>query len=46
LRLEPEFKPPIVWTAGYSNEMAGYIPSRRVAVEGGGYEARRNEQVA
>lgn len=29
---------PAVWVAGYSNGYAGYIPSRRVLVEGG-YEA-------
>ena len=29
---------PAVWVAGYSNVYAGYIPSRRVLVEGG-YEA-------
>jgi hypothetical protein len=44
LRLKQEIKSPIVWIAGYSNEMAGYIPSRRVAVEGG-YEAQMNFQL-
>jgi neutral ceramidase len=29
---------PIIWIAGYSNAMEGYIPSRRVLLEGG-YEA-------
>ena len=29
---------PAIWIAGYSNAMEGYIPSRRVLVEGG-YEA-------
>ena len=29
---------PTVWIAGYSNTMTGYIPSRRVLLEGG-YEA-------
>jgi hypothetical protein len=29
---------PAVWVAGYSNVMEGYIPSRRVLLEGG-YEA-------
>ena len=29
---------PAVWIAGYSNVMEGYIPSRRVLLEGG-YEA-------
>jgi neutral ceramidase len=41
LRLKQEIKSPIVWIAGYSNEMTGYIPSRRVAIEGG-YEAQKN----
>ena len=30
---------PAVWIAGYSNVYSGYIPSRRVLIEGG-YEAR------
>ncbi|MDP6446641.1 MAG: neutral/alkaline non-lysosomal ceramidase N-terminal domain-containing protein [Pirellulaceae bacterium] len=30
---------PAIWVAGYSNVYAGYIPSRRVLLEGG-YEAR------
>ena len=38
LRLKQEIKSPLVWVAGYSNDYAGYVPSRRVAVEGG-YEA-------
>jgi neutral ceramidase len=38
LRLKRELKAPMVWVAGYSNDYAGYVPSRRVAVEGG-YEA-------
>ena len=29
---------PSIWIAGYSNAMEGYIPSRRVLLEGG-YEA-------
>lgn len=41
LRLKQEIKSPVVWVAGYSNEMVGYIPSRRVAVEGG-YEAQND----
>lgn len=41
LRLKQEIKSPVVWIAGYSNEMGGYIPSRRVAIEGG-YEAQMN----
>jgi hypothetical protein len=41
LRLKSELsKPggPAIWIAGYSNVMEGYIPSRRVLLEGG-YEA-------
>ena len=38
LRLKREISSPMVWVAGYSNDYAGYVPSRRVAVEGG-YEA-------
>lgn len=38
LRLKQEIQAPLVWVAGYSNDYSGYIPSRRVAVEGG-YEA-------
>lgn len=38
LRLKREITSPMVWVAGYSNDYAGYVPSRRVAVEGG-YEA-------
>lgn len=38
LRLKQEIKAPLVWVAGYSNDDSGYVPSRRVAVEGG-YEA-------
>lgn len=30
---------PAIWVAGYSNVYSGYIPSRRVLLEGG-YEAR------
>jgi hypothetical protein len=29
----------VVWVAGYTNEVSGYVPSRRV-LEEGGYEAR------
>ncbi len=42
LRLKRELsKPdgPAIWVAGYSNVYSGYIPSRRVLLEGG-YEAR------
>lgn len=38
LRLKKEVMSPMVWVAGYSNDYSGYVPSRRVAVEGG-YEA-------
>ena len=38
LRLKREIGTPVVWVAGYSNDVVGYIPSRRVASEGG-YEA-------
>ncbi len=38
LRLKREIQSPGVWVAGYSNDYSGYIPSRRVALEGG-YEA-------
>lgn len=40
-RLKIELKRPdgpAVWVAGYSNDMTGYIPSKRVLLEGG-YEA-------
>lgn len=38
LRLKRELAAPLVWIAGYSNDYAGYVPGRRVALEGG-YEA-------
>jgi neutral ceramidase len=38
LRLKREIRSPLVWVAGYSNDYAGYVPSRRVALEGD-YEA-------
>jgi hypothetical protein len=38
LRLKRELAGPIVWVAGYSNDVFGYIPSLRVLREGG-YEA-------
>ena len=38
LRLKREISAPLVWVAGYSNDYAGYVPSRRVALEGD-YEA-------
>jgi hypothetical protein len=42
LRLKAELSTatgPAIWIAGYSNVMEGYVPSRRVLVEGG-YEAQ------
>lgn len=39
-RLKTEFAGPLVWVAGYSNDMFGYLPSRRVQREGG-YEGGR-----
>ncbi|HWA98166.1 MAG TPA: neutral/alkaline non-lysosomal ceramidase N-terminal domain-containing protein, partial [Pirellulales bacterium] len=41
LRLKHEIKAPALWVAGYSNDMVGYVPSRRVAIEGG-YEAQND----
>jgi neutral ceramidase len=38
IRLQREIEDPIVWVAGYSNDVMTYIPSRRVWDEGG-YEA-------
>ncbi len=35
LRLQREIDDPIVWVAGYSNDVMTYIPSRRVWDEGG-----------
>ncbi|GEM_PF-177905 len=36
LRLKRELAgPPAVWIAGYSNDVFGYVPSRRVLAEGG-----------
>lgn len=43
LRIKAEYTEsggPAVWVAGYSNDYPGYIPSRRVLLEGG-YEATR-----
>ncbi|NQV25526.1 MAG: hypothetical protein HQ518_14295, partial [Rhodopirellula sp.] len=42
LRLKSELSRPdgpAIWVAGYSNVYSGYIPSRRVLLEGG-YEAQ------
>lgn len=38
LRLQKELAAPVVWVAGYSNDVFGYVPSLRVLQEGG-YEA-------
>jgi hypothetical protein len=38
--LKQKFNGPLVWVAGYSNDMFGYLPSRRVLSEGG-YEGGR-----
>lgn len=35
LRLQKEIADPVVWVAGYSNDVMTYIPSRRVWNEGG-----------
>lgn len=35
LRLKREIQDPIIWMAGYSNDVMTYIPSRRVWEEGG-----------
>ena len=35
LRLQEELAGPIVWVAGYSNDVFGYVPSLRVLREGG-----------
>lgn len=37
LRLKSELAGPVVWVAGYSNDVFGYLPSLRV-LEEGGYE--------
>jgi neutral ceramidase len=39
-RCKTEFAGPAVWVAGYSNDMFGYLPTRRVQAEGG-YEGGR-----
>ncbi len=39
-RCKAEFAGPLVWVAGYSNDMFGYLPTRRVQIEGG-YEGGR-----
>lgn len=35
LRLQKELADPVVWVAGYSNDVMTYIPSRRIWEEGG-----------
>jgi hypothetical protein len=35
LRLKRELKDPIIWVSGYTNDVMGYIPSRRIWDEGG-----------
>lgn len=35
LRLQKEIRDPVVWVAGYSNDVMTYIPSRRIWDEGG-----------
>jgi neutral ceramidase len=39
-RFKREFAGPLVWVAGYSNDMFGYLPTRKVQEEGG-YEGGR-----
>ena len=39
-RFKSDFAGPLVWVAGYSNDMFGYLPTRRVLLEGG-YEGGR-----
>ena len=40
LQFKAEFAGPLVWVAGYCNDMFGYVPTRRIQHEGG-YEAGR-----
>lgn len=39
-RFKADFAAPVVWVAGYCNDMFGYLPTRRVQQEGG-YEGGR-----
>jgi neutral ceramidase len=39
-RFKADFAGPLVWVAGYSNDLFGYLPTRRVLQEGG-YEGGR-----
>jgi hypothetical protein len=40
LQFKKDFSGPLVWVAGYSNDMFGYLPTRRILLEGG-YEGGR-----
>ena len=40
LQFKRDFAGPLVWVAGYSNDLFGYLPTRRVQQEGG-YESGR-----
>jgi hypothetical protein len=40
LQFKKEFAGPLTWVAGYSNDMFGYVPTRRIQQEGG-YEGGR-----
>lgn len=40
LQFKAKFAGPLVWVAGYCNDMFGYVPTRRIQREGG-YEGRR-----
>ena len=40
LQFKAEFAGPLVWVAGYSNDMFGYVPTRRMQRDGG-YEGGR-----
>jgi hypothetical protein len=41
LQFKSEFAGPLVWVCGYSNDVFGYLPNRRLSQEGG-YEAVRS----
>jgi hypothetical protein len=41
LQFQQEFKRPLVWVAGYCNDVFGYLPNRRILREGG-YEGGRS----
>ncbi len=40
IQFKKDFSGPLVWVAGYSNDMFGYLPTRRILSEGG-YEGGR-----